>query len=164
MATVKAFWISSTSYSHVKQLGARSYPLETGGLLLGYVADNGATVVTHIIGPGPNAKHRRHRFAPDFKYQQSALEAHHFATNGRETYLGDWHTHPDGVSALSRRDKKTLRTISATPEAYAVRPLMAIASGGPDNWNVGAFRLEGWKKRLLFVSHDITVLGVRFYD
>jgi len=148
----------------MKQLGAVTYPDETGGLMLGYVSDNGDAVVKHVIGPGPKAKHYRHRFAPDVEYQQSMLEAHHAATGGRETYLGDWHTHPDGVAALSRRDKKTLRNISSTPEAYVSRPLMAIASGGPDAWDMGAFRLERWSKRILFICHDITNLEIRFYD
>lgn len=40
-------------------------PWETGGMLMGYVADNGDYVVTQLIGPGPNAKHSRYRFLPD---------------------------------------------------------------------------------------------------
>ena len=164
MATSSCFWIARALYGDIEQFGMRSYPLETGGMMLGYVADDGAAVVKHIIGPGPKAKHLHDRFVPDVEYQQTMLEAHHVTTNGQETYLGDWHTHPNGVSDLSRRDKKTLRNISASPEAHTARPLMAVASGGPDSWTMMAFRLESWRKRFLFVTYDITPLEVRLYD
>src|SRR3546814_7384631 len=57
----------------------------------------------------------------------------------RETYLGDWHTHPDGTDVLSRADKATLRRIARTPDARAPRPVMLIANGEPEQWRIAGF-------------------------
>jgi integrative and conjugative element protein (TIGR02256 family) len=160
----RTVWLARGAWGMMEGLGTNSHPNETGGLLLGYVADRGDVVVKAIVGPGPKARHFRHRFVPDVEYQQSALEAHHFATLGQESYLGDWHTHPDSSAVLSCRDKKTLRNIAAEPKAYVAKPLMAILFGGRYTWGIAAVRLEGWKKRLLLYSHDITTLDVRFFD
>jgi integrative and conjugative element protein (TIGR02256 family) len=74
---------------------AARYPLETGGVFMGYWADDRTAVVTQAIGPGPNAYHHRHRFAPDQEWQTTEIAEYYRASGRRETYLGDWHTHPD---------------------------------------------------------------------
>lgn len=109
----------------------RMQPLETGGILLGYRAEEGREfVVTHIVGPGPKAIHKRARFVPDHHYQfaeitrlyaeQPRWESHAL------TYLGDWHTHPGNFSYLSGQDKATLRLIAVTKSARAPEPVMLI--------------------------------------
>lgn len=80
-------WVSENAYAEMLKLAQHHYPLETGGMLMGYEAEDSTVVVTKIIGPGPNAKHGRFRFIPDGVYQQSELENHFWATDGRETYL-----------------------------------------------------------------------------
>lgn len=106
-------------------------PLETGGILLGYQAGEGQDlVVTHTVGPGPKAVHKRGRFVPDHRYQsveiarlyaeQPSSESHALA------YLGDWHTHPGSLAYLSGQDKATLRRIALTKSARAPQPVMII--------------------------------------
>ena len=158
------FWIPKQTYLQMCALGEQSFPLETGGILLGYEADNGEAVVTAIIGPGQNAKHRRYRFSPDAEYQQAELTAHHLRTNGRETYLGDWHTHPRGSTALSLLDKKTLTRIACTASSGTVKPVMAILGGGSESWEVGVVRFLGWKRRFPFNRYDLASLSPQFYE
>lgn len=136
-------WIAGSAIAAMQQLGEERYPCETGGMLLGYEADNGEAVVTTIIGPGPAAKHRRYGFVPDAKFQQAALEECFFITNGRETYLGDWHTHPRGTCELSLLDRRTLARIAETPTSRTRHPIMAILAGVPGNWKSGAVRYLG---------------------
>lgn len=145
-------------------LGELSFPLETGGMLLGYVADNRDVVVTAIIGPGPKAIHRRYGFVPDAEYQQAELSAHHLITNGRETYLGDWHTHPRGSTTLSPVDKRTLTRIARTPSSGIAEPIMAILGGGKENWDVSAIRFIGWKRRFPFNRYDLAILIIQLYE
>lgn len=78
---------------------------------MGYTADNQDVVATHLIGPGPNARHEKYRFEPDGDFQQEELEKVFHESSGRITYLGDWHTHPLGVAALSSIDKHTLEKL-----------------------------------------------------
>lgn len=164
MSTTRVLWVRENAYRQMEELAIESYPLETGGLLLGYESDDAVPVVTAITGPGPKARHRRHSFLPDTDYQQALLEAHHNATLGVESYLGDWHTHPDGCIALSRRDKKTLRNIAAAPGAYLKHPVMAILAPGKETWTLGAFRLNNWTDHLIMYRHDITSFRSRIFS
>jgi integrative and conjugative element protein (TIGR02256 family) len=105
----------------------RSLPNETGGILLGYwsVSSN-AAVVTNVLGPGPAADHRPMSFSPDADFQVGEIARVFNASGGVQTYLGDWHTHPNGRAYLSGRDIATLRTIAEYPEADLPFPLMCV--------------------------------------
>jgi len=158
------FWIAKTLYRKMCDFADRSFPYETGGILVGYVADNCDVVVKAIIGPGPNARHRRYRFKPDAEYQQTQLEAHHSRTNGEETYLGDWHTHPRGTPSLSYIDKRTLARIASSPPSGTVTPVMSILGGYKRAWLVGAVRFRGATRGILFRRYDLEVLSALVYD
>ncbi len=145
------------------QLAENHHPYETGGMLIGYEADNGEAVVSHLIGPGPGARHTRFGFVPDSEYQQAELEAHFHATKGKETYLGDWHTHPHSNSNLSRVDKKTLARIAKTSTSGTRHPLMAILGGGTGTWVLGAVRFIGTKRGLFFDDYDLASLTVQTF-
>lgn len=123
------------------------FPFETGGVLMGYHVD-GTAVVTEIIGAGPSASHRTHSFEPDYDWQSQRIAEHYQRSGRRETYLGDWHTHPRALSgALSGHDRAVIRKIIRTPEARAAQPLMAIFYGVPQQWNLAVWtgRLgPGW--------------------
>lgn len=60
--------------------------LETGGVLMGYT-NGSAAVVTALIGPGPEACHKRDSFAPDISYQRTEIAAHFERSGGLDTYL-----------------------------------------------------------------------------
>jgi integrative and conjugative element protein (TIGR02256 family) len=151
-------WVAASTYAVMCNLGERVFPLETGGMLVGYTADNDDTVVTAIVGPGPKAKHRRYRFHPDADFQQAELTAHHLRTQGRETYLGDWHTHPKGNTKLSNVDRRTLARIALTPASGTATPVMAILAGGPDFWTIAATRFLNRTRKLLFNSYHLMEL------
>lgn len=134
-------WIADVALAEMRALATRHAPLETGGVLLGYTADNQQVVVTWQIGPGPQAKHRRLRFRPDYDYQQTELERHFERTEGRETYLGDWHTHPSGECALSWLDKRVLARIASSASSGTRRPIMIILADIGAQWRAGAMQL-----------------------
>lgn len=146
----------------MRELATRRAPLETGGILLGYEADDQQVVVTAIIGPGPNAKHRRFRFRPDYDDQQHRLEAHFARTNGRETYLGDWHTHPFGDCALSWLDQRVLLRIANARSSGTARPIMVVLADGNPNWNIYARRVVSIRKAL-FASADLLEMTPRIF-
>lgn len=156
-------WVANSAMSLMLEYADQRYPFETGGMLLGYEAGNGEAVVTYLIGPGPKAKHSRFRFNPDSEYQQAKLETYFHKTNGRETYLGDWHTHPHSSSNLSWVDKKTLARIARAPESRAQNPLMAILGGGAGTWQLGAVRFLGVKRGLLFDDYRLASLSVETF-
>jgi len=161
--TIKACWLRQSHASWIKAESSRCFPYETGGVLIGYVNDDVA-VVTEIVGPGPCAIHRSARFLPDHSYQSREVERIFTGSGGVHTYLGDWHSHPNGVAQLSATDRKTLRQIAHSPEAFCSRPLMLLCAGGDSGWIIGAFtlirkRLRGIAPIDVHTYHDNLKLG-----
>ena len=139
-------WFSEGALADLAAQVRRRLPHETGGLLVGYDDPSGAPVVTAVVGAGPRALHAAARFRPDARFQQERL-AELYEQSGRTSrYLGDWHTHPNGVVAPSRRDRRVLRRISRTRAARVPRPVMVIAGPAPgrgDELLVAAWVLAG---------------------
>lgn len=107
--------------------GSSFHPLETGGILMGRTRSR-TTVVRALIGPGPEAEHRRYSFSPDHEWQTQAVADVYASFKRAIDYLGDWHTHPGGTTRPSERDKDVAFSIAAHPAARAPRPLMLICA------------------------------------
>ena len=122
--------LTTGALDELYSFGWDGYPNETGGVLLGYHrAETRDTVVTHVVGPGPQATHAPNRFEPDHEWQADEVAAHWLLDPVLE-YLGDWHTHPGGTSDMSKLDAATLKAIAASPDAQQPRPVMLIIALG----------------------------------
>lgn len=161
---IDTIWVAQQAISDMVKEADRTWPNETGGILLGYVsAPSEVIVVTKVIGPGAQAFHGPSRFVPDALYHEEAIRDHYQDSCRTEVYLGDWHTHPWSGSYLSRTDRHTLRAIAQHPEARISAPLMAVLGSG-DPWKLSVWRYhpEGhswkglWKRPI--------ALGVHIYD
>lgn len=108
------------------------YPLETGGMLVGYLKEKNYYILD-IIDAGPEAIHKTDYFLPDGKYQQPILEQKFFKSNGKVTFLGDWHSHPNADSYLSKLDMETLKNISEDEGAQITCPIFIIIGTSPLN-------------------------------
>src|SRR5262245_43580637 len=88
-------WIPEKMFEAMTIEADRTFPDETGGVLLGYWAKPySEVVVTQLIGPGPRAIHKRNRFIPDSDYQEEEIARLYKESGHLHVYLGDWHTHP----------------------------------------------------------------------
>lgn len=130
--------------------GTEVFPLETGGVLLGWRRGDDRIVVD-VVGPGRNALHGRTRFLPDHKWQDGEITRIFHATNGDIDYLGDWHTHPDGHAMMSDEDSRTLARI-----ARRVRGALMFILAGP---NFSARDFGCWKAgpRKGFLSRSVAI-------
>ena len=143
-------WVAASAREAVLAERAEHFPLETGGILLGYrrLEENVEHwVITAVTGPGRGAKHRRNRFTPDHDYHRKEAEKHFSAQKGTEYYLGDWHTHPDGAPDCSWIDRRTLFKNACRAGHTADRSLMLIVGGGIEEPSYGAHigaRNSGW--------------------
>jgi integrative and conjugative element protein (TIGR02256 family) len=137
-------WVHRRVSEQLVNEAERGFPFETGGVLMGYWAKEYIEVViTHVIGPGPDAKHSTSGFVPDYSFQEAEIERVYEESNRLSTYLGDWHTHPLASCWPSFNDKRTLHRIALFPDARCAVPLMLILGGGKDrNW-----LLQIWKYR-----------------
>lgn len=103
----------------------RGRPWEIGGWLLGYRRGD-TIVVTHATAPrsrgtpfGVTISARGHRPAFDRLWE---------ATQGRVTFLGDWHTHPGGPAQPSARDHAAAAQIADDADFKTPRPLVVIVA------------------------------------
>jgi integrative and conjugative element protein (TIGR02256 family) len=135
---IEPIWLPRKLHDAMRELATRAYPSETGGVLMGFDAGNGL-VVTELIGPGPRAIHERHTFTPDYQYQDAEIKRIYTDSRRLHTYLGDWHSHPDGSASLSPKDKRALRVIAAHKAARAKAPVMAILAGAT-SWKLAVWR------------------------
>ena len=123
----------------IKEASAK-YPLETGGTFMGWWSDTGAAVITAVIGPGSNAYHARNSFQPDQTWQMEQIACHYEASGRRETYLGDWHSHPNAIDgSISWIDRCVLRRVIRTPSSRCLTPLMSVIWGEPDSWQISTW-------------------------
>lgn len=101
-------------------------PLETGGVLMGYWGSQSETVVTQLIGPGPNATHKEDSFIPDQAYHEQEIARIYEESGRTEVYLGDWHSHIQSSLELGEKDHQTLEDIARHKRSRLDQPLMAI--------------------------------------
>lgn len=140
------------------------FPYESGGTFMGWWADAQTAVVTAMIGPGPNAHHDRHAFQPDQAWQLDKIARHYAASGRRDTYLGDWHSHPQASSGtLSWTDRGVLRRVIKTPAARCTRPLMAVFWGEPPDWHLDIWQGELNARKFLWDRLVVAPLSVKIY-
>lgn len=138
-------WLDQTDWDGLVVEASRHAGAETGGVLMGWRSDVDV-VVTHVIGPGPSARHEASSFCPDSEWQDAQIANLYEQSGRRLAYLGDWHTHPGGKAWPSRRDERTLRHIASTALARCPDPIMLILGHGARaeaaSWQEGVFVLR----------------------
>lgn len=133
-------------------------------MLMGYWHGVDCAVVTGVIGPGVAAIHKPHSFEPDLNWQRSVIAEHYERSGRRETYLGDWHTHPGAITAvLSRADRRAPRRIIAAPKAWLRTPLMAVFFVGDPEWGLSVSRAS-LDERLPFFPKKLIVADMAVAD
>jgi integrative and conjugative element protein (TIGR02256 family) len=124
-----SLFIPGTTLASILTDGWATWPMETGGLLLGHRVDHHGldAVAVRVIGPGPKARHERYGFEPDATWQAEQVATAWTQDNTLE-YLGDWHTHPAGTTRFSPLDLAAAQTIAAAPLARQPHPIMVVAA------------------------------------
>lgn len=137
----KQLWLSDAVAAQLISEADQHFPLETGGLLVGY-RSGAHFVVRALVGPGPKATRTETSFTPDAVWQERQL-ADVYAGSGRVfSYLGDWHTHPHGDPVPSHKDGSTLKTISRHRPSRLRRPAMLILGGQEGKWQMKTWTLN----------------------
>jgi integrative and conjugative element protein (TIGR02256 family) len=133
-------WIDARLLPEMEADAAEHAPDESGGMLIGYWAENGDAVITTVIPGGPAATRGPTSFAPDGHWQQKRLDEIYSRSGRLHTYLGDWHSHPAGALRPSRRDRATARKIAKASEARSPQPLTLITVEDDGAWRWQVFR------------------------
>lgn len=98
---------SNRAYNAIIDETSRKNPLETGGILLGHVLDNGVWIVMEVIPPGINCIHEIAFFEYDEAFTNylanSVITQYEIPLN----LLGLWHRHPGSMDVFSGTDDGT---------------------------------------------------------
>jgi integrative and conjugative element protein (TIGR02256 family) len=82
-------WLAADVLEKMVAEAQQTEPLESGGVLLGWHAvEHCDVVVQAIIGPGPNAIHKRTRFEPDSAWQREQIARVYEDSGGRVSFPG----------------------------------------------------------------------------
>lgn len=152
-------WIASPVMQAMCRHAAELCPLETGGILLGWRSGE-ECVVIDMRGPGLGALHGRYNFLPDHAWQLMEIYRAFESGRGDLDYLGDWHSHPEGVAAMSLQDHTTLRKI-----ARRVRnPLMLILAGARSDASWSAACWKGAQPRGMWRRFGPEQLELKLFE
>lgn len=132
MSVTPRVWVAEHVLRAIAREAQQHAPLESGGILLGYRSADREEVVTHALGPGPDAHHRREVFVPDYAHDRRVAVDGWEQSGGSEYYVGDWHSHPESEPYLSDRDRKVMQSIALDRESQLVHPLMIVVGLHPD--------------------------------
>lgn len=99
--------ISDKAYNAIIRESFAKHPVETGGILLGYILDNGIWVVMEMIPPGINGIFQTAYFEYDRDFVNYLGTS--IANQYREPLqlLGLWHRHPGSMDYFSSTDDGT---------------------------------------------------------
>jgi integrative and conjugative element protein (TIGR02256 family) len=90
---------------------------EKGGIVLGQVSQNGRQIlVCRASVPGGQDRNKRRSFRRDRKRAQQIIEYEFYNSGGKNTYLGEWHTHPANKAIPSPQDIQMITEQFATNE------------------------------------------------
>jgi integrative and conjugative element protein (TIGR02256 family) len=117
--------VSKELVDRIVNCGAKKYPNEFGGLLMGrYVNDHKTVIIEDTILP-KKYKPSRYFFDRSSDGLREELELRYKA-EPRLIYVGEWHTHPDGSAEPSGVDLKAMRELANDKNVLITNPVLMI--------------------------------------
>ncbi|MCG0442906.1 ThiF family adenylyltransferase [Pseudomonas aeruginosa] len=114
----------------LKQARLAALPNEIGGSIIGITdLKAGTLVIVDVLPTPPDSQSSPSHFIRGEKGQQEALEEVQGRTARVVDYLGEWHSHPDGVPARpSQNDESLLNTVHRKMSVEGLPALMVIVA------------------------------------
>jgi proteasome lid subunit RPN8/RPN11 len=100
------------------------HPVETGGILIGYVLDNGAWIVVENIPPGYHTIHKCAYFEYDAEFVNYLSNVIALQYKGNLQILGLWHRHPGSMDTFSKTDDGTNIKFAGDRQCGAISALV----------------------------------------
>lgn len=117
---------SDKAYNAIIDETFRKDPIETGGILLGHVLDNGIWVVMEVIPPGIDSVHQYAYFEYDEKFVNYLAESVATKYENKLELLGLWHRHPGSMDTFSGTDDGTNRIFASLRSCGAISGLVNV--------------------------------------
>ncbi len=139
---LKSVVISKACLSFFRSESLKAKSTETGGPLVGFVAENEILVIVDATGPGPRAILERFSVTIDGKHAQMFCDKIRQESNGRIDYVGDWHKHTGLSLSPSHDDVAAIKTMAHFEFSPTKQPVSLIYRDWPQAlqvyvWNAG---------------------------
>lgn len=122
-------WLAPSADATIRAEARTRRVVETGGPLFGYFDGKPHNCVAVVAGgPGPNACHRPFSFRADRDAIATAIRELHDRSVGVLSYIGEWHSHPGGSTAVSGRDLGALAALAEDGGVDVPEPVMVIVA------------------------------------
>lgn len=117
--------VDEATIDELSKLGTIHFPKEYGGFLVGYYDDTYKTVyiTTHVLPI------KYENTSTSFKRDTDGLASVFKDLYGKtpsQYYIGEWHTHPNGVPNASSLDRIALSKIAKDKSTPIINPIMLI--------------------------------------
>jgi integrative and conjugative element protein (TIGR02256 family) len=127
----------------------KSPAVETGGPLVGFLANDNTLVVTDAAGPGPQAKQERYSVLIDGAHAQKFCDHNRTQSNGYIDYVGDWHKHPGISLRPSGHDIAAIKTMAYFEHSPTKNPISLIYRRWPEAWQVYVWDGSGFLTKIV---------------
>lgn len=124
--TCLAVIFSNKAYNAIIDETFRKDPVETGGILLGHVFDNGIWVVMEVIPPGIDSIHQYAYFEYDEKFVNYLADSVATKYENKLELLGLWHRHPGSMDVFSGTDDGTNKVFASLRPSGAISGLVNV--------------------------------------
>jgi len=114
-------------------VGIRNYPHESGGFLMGYYSEDKLTL--HIADFLLPIKDKKTRFFFERSVQGLKEKLYRLFQTKGHFYIGEWHTHPNGLSMYSQTDLNAMIEIANCDTVNITNPILLILSIGKNQLN-----------------------------
>ena len=122
----QAVVFSNRAYNAIVDESFRMNPVETGGILLGHILDNGCWIVMEVIPPGINCIHEISYFEYDEAFVNYLANSVATKYAKKLDVLGLWHRHPGSMDVFSGTDDGTNLTFARMNPNGAISGLVNI--------------------------------------
>ncbi len=155
--SIAEFWSADHRFgirlnlSHIRRMTlqcTRSYPNETGGILIGlYNSNYDCAEVTDIFCATRDSKKGKTWFLRGVHGLQNKLNELWIRQKGY--YLGEWHFHPGGTPIPSQIDMNQMFSISSSSRVHCPEPTLIIFAGTNPIEGI-SYRAYVFSKRKIF--------------
>lgn len=117
---------SNRAYNAIIDESFKMNPVETGGILLGHILDNGFWIVMEVLPPGVNCIHEMAYFEYDEVFVNYLANSVATKYAMKLDVLGLWHRHPGSMDVFSGTDDGTNLTFARMNPNGAISGLVNI--------------------------------------
>lgn len=124
----------------MQKLAREHYPREVGTSLCGSYSDDEHTAVISRLAPLTSDSHgARSTFVRGVTGLRAFFRQLFAGSKGREHYVGEWHSHPNGAPVPSTTDDDNMLAIALDEKAHCPECILIVVATRPDGVSIRAF-------------------------